>query len=400
MELSLEKQLDSLGPGPLRKLLDVNMILSSTSDLRQLLDIVIKVAADLVNTEYASLILLDQGTGKLYIGAATDLDLVADGAVFLREDSVAGQIVATEQPLMVNDVAESGRIIPETEDTLHIEINNILGVPIKRKGVLIGVLQVINKQDNQDFGERDVALTRTLASMSAVAIENARLFQKTDLISEFVHEFKTPLMALTAAGELLARGKLPKKQHEFIEMIQSETMRLSKMAQDFLDLARLESGRMRVIREPVSIPKLVNDVIRLQRSQAQKRQIEITSDLPSGFPVVFGEYDRLKQVLLNLTSNAIKYNFQGGSVSIGVRNEDQEVIIEITDTGRGIAPENLDHLFERFYRIPDSEGFTQGSGLGLSIASRIIKEHGGRIEVESEPGEGSTFCCYLPLGGL
>ena len=100
---------------------------------------------------------------------------------------------------------------------------------------------------------------------------------------------------------------------------------------------------------------------------------------------------------MNLTSNAIKYNVKGGQVLINARSREDEAIVEISDNGRGIAPENLPHLFERFYRIPDREGFTKGTGLGLSIAATIIQEHGGRIEVNSELGQGSTFRCFLPV---
>ena len=103
-------------------------------------------------------------------------------------------------------------------------------------------------------------------------------------------------------------------------------------------------------------------------------------------PAVLGDYDRLRQVFLNLTSNAIKYNHEHGQVTISVCLQNEEVIVEIADTGPGIAEENLPHLFDRFYRIPDSEGFTKGTGLGLSIAARILQEHGGRIELESALG--------------
>jgi two-component system sensor histidine kinase ResE len=104
----------------------------------------------------------------------------------------------------------------------------------------------------------------------------------------------------------------------------------------------------------------------------------------------------MKQVLLNLTNNAIKYNKDNGLVTIELKALDGGVAIEVADTGPGIPPENLPHLFERFYRVPDAEGFTEGTGLGLTIAQRIVEEHGGRIEVKSVMGEGSSFYCYLP----
>jgi signal transduction histidine kinase len=110
-----------------------------------------------------------------------------------------------------------------------------------------------------------------------------------------------------------------------------------------------------------------------------------------------GDYDQLKQVLLNLTSNAIKYNSVGGTVSVNIRPNSRYVVIEIADSGRGIAPEYLPHLFERFFRVKDEEGFTEGTGLGLPIAKRILENHGGRIEVDSTLGQGSVFSCFLPV---
>ena len=220
---------------------------------------------------------------------------------------------------------------------------------------------------------------------------------RSEFVANVSHELKTPLMALTAASELLARDLLGKKQLELIEMMQRETMRLSKMAQDFLDLSRLVSGRAQIIREPVDLSEVIRDVVRLQEPQAAVRDISIKVLVEKDLPALMGDYDRLRQVFLNLTSNAIKYNVEHGQVTINVCLQNEEVTVEIADTGPGIAEENLPHLFDRFYRIPDSEGFTKGTGLGLSIAARIVQEHGGRIDLESVPGKGSTFRCHLPL---
>jgi signal transduction histidine kinase len=258
-------------------------------------------------------------------------------------------------------------------------------------------LQVCDKQSEVSYDRQDVQLLKALASLTAIATDNHHLLQQTDMIAEFMHEIKTPLMALTAASELLARDSLDQKQVELIEMIQRETMRLSNMAQDFLDLTRLESGRAQLTREPVDIVEVIDDVVELQQPQAAARDITMSVQVDGDLPQVSGDYDRLRQVFLNLTSNAIKYNEDQGQVVITMRQYHDEIQVEIVDTGPGIADENLPHLFERFYRIPDSEGFTKGTGLGLSIAARLLRDHGGRIEVQSEPGQGSTFRCYLPL---
>ncbi|MCI0396061.1 MAG: HAMP domain-containing histidine kinase, partial [Chloroflexi bacterium] len=265
------------------------------------------------------------------------------------------------------------------------------------KNQVIGAFEAINKRNGAAYTEQDTAVLQALASQAAVAIENARLFQQSDLVAEIMHELKTPLMALTAASELLARGPAEERRQELLQMLQRETTRLSKMTQDFLDLARLESGRMRIAREPLDLPALVHDVVCLQEPQAAARGVALEAKVPQKLPLVRGDFNRLKQVLLNLTSNAIKYNLEGGRVIIRVRAMAEHVAIAVQDTGPGIDPKNLSRLFERFYRIPDREGFSEGSGLGLAIAQKIVEEHAGRIEVESEVGKGSTFCCYLPI---
>ena len=394
----LHHQLKAISPEHLQRLLEISTTLSSTLDLNQLLDRVIDTVTDLTDTEYATILLLDQATGKLHIAATNGTSLARESYVPM-EGSVAGWIVRKGQPLILDDAQRDGRDYVDVGSPAQFVIRNMLGVPLVTKDRVIGALEAINKRDKATYSQQDIALLQALASQASVAIENARLFQQTDLIAEFMHEVKTPLMALTAASELLSREQLQDKQQDLIEMIQHETLRLTKMAQDFLDLARLESGRVQIAREPVDLSRLVRDVVRLQEPQAAARGITITSNVTETAPVITGDYDRLKQVLINLTNNAIKYNLDQGRVSIDVVDNDNEVMIAVADTGPGIAEENLVHLFERFYRIPDGEGFTEGTGLGLSISAKILQEHGGRIEVDSGRGQGSIFRCYLPKHG-
>ena len=387
------QQLEAISRQRFLLLLEISTTLSSTLDLRVLLEMVIAAASDLTGTEYASILLIDRATGKVHTVASTGPGPIDEAAVPL-EGSAAGRILSEGQPLIIDD--EADQRYDDFASGGQSAYHNMLGVPLVTKDRVIGVLEVLNKQAGSSYSEQDVAVLQSLASQAAVAIENARLFQQTDLISEFMHEVKTPLMALTAASELLARENLGEKPAELVDMIQNETRRLAKMAQDFLDLARLESGRAQLAHEPVDLNLLIQDVIRVQKPQAASRDITISTETSEEPAFVIGDYDRLKQVLLNLTSNAIKYNGLRGEVTVAVCVVEDEVVIEIADTGPGIAKENLQHLFERFYRIPDSEGFTKGTGLGLSIAARIIQEHGGRIDVASELGQGSTFRCYLP----
>ena len=214
-----------------------------------------------------------------------------------------------------------------------------------------------------------------------------------------MHELKTPLMALTAASEILSRDTeaLSIKQRELLEMVERETAHLSQMAQEFLELARLESGRSQLVFEKVDLAALAQEVVRLEEPHARSRHIDIELTIPEDFPVILGDRIKLKRVLVNFVSNAVKYNADYGEVKVLLKSLEDRVAVEVSDTGPGIPEENIAHLFERFYRVPDEVGFTEGTGLGLTIAHRIVEEHGGKIEVESELGEGSCFRCVLPI---
>jgi signal transduction histidine kinase len=389
------KQQDKKSFRAWQQLQEISLSLSKP-DREQLLEKIVDASTELTDSDWSTFLLLNPTTSTLYF--APEARMVSnDRSEIAIEGSFAGWILRNSRPLILDAAALDHIEYIETRELGARPAKNLAGVPISNRGRIIGALVVGNMREGAGYNQQDVELLEFLASLAAMAIDNTRLLQQTDLIAEFMHELKTPLMALTAASELLARDLLGKKQLELIEMMQRETMRLSKMAQDFLDLSRLESGRAQIIREPVDLSEVIRDVVRLQEPQAAVRDISIKVLVEKDLPALMGDYDRLRQVFLNLTSNAIKYNVEHGQVTINVCLQNEEVTVEIADTGPGIAEENLPHLFDRFYRIPDSEGFTKGTGLGLSIAARIVQEHGGRSDLESVPGKGSTFRCHLPL---
>jgi len=196
---------------------------------------------------------------------------------------------------------------------------------------------------------------------------------------------------------LLAEGIDQAKKLEFAETIHREAVRLGQMINDFLDLARLESGRTHMAQEPVNVTEVISETLAILQPQAAEQQISISLQVPETLPTIIGDVARLKQVMVNLASNAVKYNHEGGRVDIEVKVGEDELNVAIRDTGRGIAEKDLPHIFERFYRVDDSEQQTKGTGLGLSIAKHIIEVHGGKISVQSVQGQGSTFTFTLPL---
>ena len=387
----------------LHLLLEVSRNLGAIHRLDDLLSMVMDVAIDLTNTETASILLVDRSTGQLHFVASTS-GVVPKNTVVPLEGSIAGWVVRKDRSLILDDVQSDERYYSNVDDDLEFVTRSMLAVPLTTNQGTIGALEVINKRDNTAYTSQDVALMESLASQSAVAILNAHLFNQSDLLAELMHELKTPLMAINAASELLGRPDLPSdRTGQLVGMIKRESTRLSKMTRDFLDFARLESGRAAIVREPVDLRVVVQDVVNISQSQASERGIEIITDLADDLPtessdlLLIGDQDRIKQVLLNLTSNATKYNKDNGRILVSCSCEENRVIVlRVTDTGPGISEEDQSHLFERFYRIPGSEG-QEGSGLGLSVAKKIVEEHNGRIEVNSELDVGTVFTIVLPL---
>ncbi len=382
-------------------LLEISATLSSTLNLPRLLDIILDATIKLTNTAASSILLIDRQTGNLYFEATSNIARAKIERIQVPlEGSIAGWVVQHGKPRIIQQVKnEEEFTVPAKIDSVTaITTESLLAVPLTAKGEVIGVLEALNKEEQQLFNHEDVETLMAMAGQAAVAIENARLFQQSDFISEMVHELRTPLMALVALSELLSRPDLPaEKLDEFAQTIQREAQRLTKMTSSFLELSRLESGRVRLKHEPVDLRQIVQDTITVQQPQAAERGIAITLELPDDLPSLMGDQDRIRQVMLNLISNAIKYNRLEGTITISAALQDKVIQVCVRDTGKGIPPKAVKNLFKRFYRVPDTEGYTTGTGLGLSITQRIIQEHGGRIWLESEPGKGSCFLFTLPL---
>jgi signal transduction histidine kinase len=180
-------------------------------------------------------------------------------------------------------------------------------------------------------------------------------------------------------------------------MINSEIQRLSDLTASFLDLARLESGRMQFNTERLDLDQVVEDCTEMMRARAIERKLKLEKDIPDDLPYVLADPDKIKQVVINLLSNAIKYNQEGGKIVVKCFSQGDNLAFSISDTGPGIPEEEMKHLFEKFYRVPGTEKLASGTGLGLSICKKIIDAHQGSINVESTVGKGTTFSVYLPV---
>lgn len=374
--------------------------IASTMDLPALLDRTVEAARQLTGSQAASLLLYDPDTHQLYFEAATKMIAVSLGHVAVpTEHSIAGWVFTHNQPLIVNDTLSDPRSFPEIDMITGSRTSCILGVPLRARGNTLGVIEAINK--NGGYDNDDITVLQTLAVQAAIAIENRRLSQQSDLVADMVHELRTPLAALTAAGHLIQRPDLLEEQRQNVaRTMLGEVQRLNQMTSDFLELARLESGRLYLDSEPIHLGGLVEECLEIMRPQADDERISLQAVIDADTATVRGDRNRLKQLLLNLLTNAIKYNHPDGFVKVSVSPSGNEVMLAVEDSGCGIPKKYLPKIFDRFYRVPDEDGYPGGTGLGLAIAKRIVENHRGRIEVISRQGKGSTFTVYLPTGPL
>jgi signal transduction histidine kinase len=321
--------------------------------------------------------------------------------------SLAGVVFQTGKAIVVNDATTDGRFVG-LRDHLH----SYLAVPIEVKSHTIGVLQ-LGTVEPSTYDESDERRVATLARYAAVWIENVRLFEeaakvealrkvdrlKSELLSTVSHELRTPLASIKGYATSLLRTDVEwddDTRREFLQIIDEESDRLSGLIADLLEMSEIEAGVLRVEKEPVRLSRLVQKVVKKLRPTARDHVISVYSapDLPE----TMIDPRRLEQVLHNLIVNAIKYSPDGTPITIRVERVGNDIQVSVKDQGVGIAPEHLEHVFERFYRV-DGElaRRTGGSGLGLPICRGLVEAHGGRIRVESKVGSGSTFSFTIPI---
>ncbi len=381
------------------RIIEISQQLNSTRDHVALLKRIISAAMELTDTEAASILLIDPSTGELRFELAANMDQTMGSIVVPMEGSIAGWVVSHGEARVIQDVSQEPSFFKSVDDLTQFQTRNLLAVPLRTHKKVIGTLEAVNKHDDARFNGEDIKILTTLAGQAAIAIENARLFQQSDFMAEMVHELRTPLASLRTSAVLLQRQELGESQREILDIMKNETERLIHMTSDFLDLARLESGRMRLDHDQFEVDKLITECVNVVLPQATDRGVTIKTYLESF--TAEGDRGKIKQVLLNLLTNAVKYNRENGSIQVklyeSVRHDEPFIEIAVADSGSGIPKEDQKSMFQKFFRVAETADKVQGTGLGLAIAKYIVEAHKGMIWLESEPGEGSTFFFTLPL---
>jgi signal transduction histidine kinase len=379
-------------------------VVAETYDTEAGLDTVFRLSRTIFIFDVVSLFLQDEETGELepsYAlalgrGRAREAEL-SWGEPAAREAFRAGQTVLRQE--------DSGPGVA-TRDRRR----DYLGLPMMVGGRCVGGL-VFGRFGGPTFPPEHIRLAEFVAWHVGQLLENRRMSRRIatleaqrelarmqdEFISTISHELRTPLGFIKGYVTTLMRedaGWDASARGEFLRIIDEEADRLRELIDNLLDSSRLETGTLSMTREPTRVGALLRDTS--YRTQSAYPEMELRLDIPEELPILHIDATRISQVLDNLLSNAHKYA-HGAPVSLRVIVEPERLRIEVHDQGPGIPAEHLPHLFQRFYRVPDSQRSVRGTGLGLYICRKIIEAHGGEIGVESHPGSGTRFHFTLPI---
>jgi K+-sensing histidine kinase KdpD len=384
-----------------KTILQISNDLASTLDIDTILEHITQSAVNLLDAEESSIILYDAKKEQLFFRAATNMKFHKGlSTIMVPKESLAGWVAQNKESIIIDNAHTDHRFSDMVEKSIDFPTKNMCIAPMIVKDKLIGVMEVINKK-NGGFSSEDQEILSALGVQAAFAIENTRLFHQSDTIADLVHELRTPLGAINTITYLLLRSELTQEQkNTFVSTIQEETERLSELVSNFLDYSRLESGRELFVLEPVDLFTLSNECVLIINPKAQDKNIKIEVENKNSSPIIAKvDRNKLKQVLLNLLSNSIKYNKENGTICIQLIEDNNEIKIAVIDTGVGIAKKDLEALFHKYYRANDVTHTIQGTGLGLAICKKIIDNMNGNIDIQSEVNQGTQIIISIPKKG-
>jgi PAS domain S-box-containing protein len=330
----------------------------------------------------------------------------------LREPHMGSSVLITGKRRVINRVTNAYLESISQHDAHRAALRElgpkaILGLPLHAHGHMVGVMVLVRTSPNQPFVPRDVEVAEEVARRAALAVDNARLYRRArravqvrdEVLGIVAHDLRDPLNAMLLQLRALRRvGRQPERRsQEYLEGVLREGGRLNRMIQDLLDVARMEAGTFSIQPESLSLRELAEEAIAAYGLLAREACVKLLLEHVTRDAELIADRFRIHQALGNLIGNAIKFTPAGGTVVLAVISDGSQSIFSVADTGPGIAPEELAHLFDRFWQARASD--RRGTGLGLSIAKAIVEAHGGRIWVDTRLGAGSTFSFALPLSG-
>ncbi len=402
----------------LTRLYDISLGINSVISLDTLLKMVCKEITLLLRRSWASILLVNQkGEAVKYveIGRSGVSSQGVDDNI--SDDPLFRKVLDEEDGFEIRNLDEH----PEVASSFLVAdrgLKGIIAIPISSGKENLGVM-LVGEYEDVPFDQEDLRLMTILSSQVATAIEKSRLYEvmnsrisrlereneklknanklKMSYISHLSHEFKTPLTSIKAYAESLSDHMESMSEEErkgFIDVITSETNRLIRMVNKVLDISRIEFGQRTLRRKLFSLRELLSDVQNSMQPALDEKSLHLIVNLPDDLPLIDGDEDLIKQVFINLISNAIKHSPNNSRIFIEGAEDAVSVKVTVRDEGEGIPEEHLENIFKQFYQVKSGE--SDGVGLGLPIVKNIIEQHGGCINVTSKVGEGSAFTFTLP----
>lgn len=400
-----------------RMLADMGVVLAGTLDYEQTLASVARIAA----TDFADWCMVEvmeapEGVRRVKVvsGDATKAAVAArleHLELERRWSYLARPAVDRRQPWLVSRLTgadvEAAAQSPEHLQALRaLRPASSLSVPLMLRDQVLGALTFISSNPARSYGAGDLRLANAIAERASLAIENARLYRaaltattmRDQVLGVVAHDLRNPLNVISLHASALKRSgpERERREQRHKDAIERAARRMNRLIQDLLDVAVLEAGHLRVQRAALSANELVAEAVDMQRALAAASAIDLRVDAAPDVPPILGDHERLLQVFENLLGNALKFTEAGGRITIGMAPGESSALFWVADTGRGMSPEELTRVFDRFWQASARSG-RLGAGLGLPITKGIVESHGGRIWVESAPGQGSTFFFSIPF---
>lgn len=418
MALTLKNREASLSQGnrDLFLLHTAGLDLMESLDVKALLPKIWARAEDLVRADTIAISTIDSSDRMLkYLGVfGNKSKIIQNHELPIEAGGVYNWLVSYGTPLLIPEAQSDFRLDGELMKSMGIK--SIMTVPLWSANTMMGILTAINKRGGSNFDKYDLRLFTVYSSLAAAALQNASLYNdlnknmhelKTaqeqlvhstkmaaigELSANIAHEINNPLTSVLGyTTHLLKTLDLPETQRRILGLMEQETLRVRKIIRNLLDFARQRPTWM----QPGDISQPLRETVALVQGTAGKASVVIHEDYPSAPVLVNMDHNEMKQVFINILNNALQAMPLGGELRIRLETpRDHEAVIEVADSGAGIPPENLNKIFEPFFTTKDTG---DGTGLGLSISYRIVSNHGGKIEAESNVGTGTVFRVTLPV---
>lgn len=399
---------------------EIGRLVTSTLDLNTIFTRTVNLISERFGFYYAAIYIIEE-TGfnamlREATGEAGEKMKALGHSLIVGSNSVVGKVAANIEPMLVNDTELEPLYVP---NPFLLDTRSEVAIPLRIGSRIVGVIDIQSIQINA-FTEDDLSVLQSLADQVAVGIDNARSYElsqkliqdlreidllKSQFLANMSHELRTPLNSIIGFSRVILKGidgPVTEMQQQDLTAIYNSGQHLLGLINDILDLARIEAGKMELNFEEVHLADMTTSVMATAKGLVKEKPIQLIQRIPANMPTVRGDTMRVRQILLNLISNASKFT-ETGSITVetviqrGLTGK-PEALINVIDTGPGISPEDQKKLFQAFSQVDGSATRKSGgTGLGLSICANLVQLHAGRIGVTSEVGKGSTFWFTLPL---